>query len=600
MLRGCAKITQIETFLNQAIHEKFMLEQDAAYEENPKALQEARQLKRDLMKKLFSIKNKNKQEITGLSDCKNGGAFLEKFVNSPGTIEGFALNKWNNITKDKPGPVCHGGDNYQNVKSKEECLTKLKAKAREVSPTQKIFGTYLGGGAGSHCRYGVGSSYEKAKKKCDAKPWSQCTTGGATCENIELSGKHEVLKMGQSPSQCPKDYKPILNKIDCLRAARDLKLSNPRTDYFNFDNTYVGPGCFSYKFNNSTFYYNPATKGQPLSKGWGNMGPVCKKDHKGCGLEMSHQTRREGRLGNTISDGCWNCRSIIGWLGCNAEGTASKNGSKHDDWIAKCPATCKSYNNRTYGECKPSGKPGYTGTAAECAKKSWKHCEDGAGAKCGSGKRIPPNQAACMWVDKCPPTVSKNIPLSKPIPVSEPEIPVNTDYTVSEEQMNDIVGEKHELMKKIFDANEKNYMDHTRLIRDTLNSRVLRDISESNINNMEKHVKKKRNDLKNDLMSQGKLFQIKENEYRKKQYYIFIWKHVTSFSIISLLTALFLKTNHISSSNATVLFVIYFIVLLLVLVINHIYFNRRNTIYFNKYNWKNTKAPKDAIPDCAA
>ena len=64
----------------------------------------------------------------------------------------------------------------------------------------------------------------------------------------------------------------------------------------------------------------------------------------------------------------------------------------------------------------------------------------------------------------------------------------------------------------------------------------------------------------------------------KKKYYIFIWKHITAFSILSLLTMLFFKTNHISRRTAFTIIAFLFICLLIVLVVNHYIFKKRNVI----------------------
>ena len=90
---------------------------------------------------------------------------------------------------------------------------------------------------------------------------------------------YKILSMGKSPSLCPNDYSPILSKEGCLQAAKDLKLSNPSKNYMNFNTSYAPVGCLSYKYNNSTFWFNPSTT-QSKNVGWGNMAPVCKKDTK--------------------------------------------------------------------------------------------------------------------------------------------------------------------------------------------------------------------------------------------------------------------------------------------------------------------------------
>ena len=104
---------------------------------------------------------------------------------------------------------------------------------------------------------------------------------------------------------------------------------------------------------------------------------------------------------------------------------------------------------------------------------------------------------------------------------------VNNDYVISKTELDDmaaekikLVDEKNKLMKKLFNANEKIYNQNTRITQETHNSETLRNVLEVNINSAAKNIKQKKDALNNDIMSQNKLFQIKENEYRKKQYYI--------------------------------------------------------------------------------
>jgi len=176
---------------------------------------------------------------------------------------------------------------------------------------------------------------------------------------------------------------------------------------------------------------------------------------------------------------------------------------------------------------------------------------------------------------------------------------VNNDYTISEDEMTNMVDEKHTLMKRLFDAKEKIYYQNTKITAEQTNNKDMRDILEVNINNSSVNLKQKQDAAENDIMSQNKAFQIKENQYRQKNYYIYICKHITSFSILSLLTLLFMKTDHVSLSTTRNLIIAYFIVLIIVLFMNHVYFIRRNAIYFHRYNWRNTKSqPEPVVPKC--
>ena len=108
---------------------------------------------------------------------------------------------------------------------------------------------------------------------------------------------------------------------------------------------------------------------------------------------LNKKVKDEARLQNTISDGCWNCRSIIGWLG--GDGCKPGYTGNHSDWLAKCPATCGSYNRRSTGKCIGGSIDDTT-----CGRRSWKQCGDGEGAKCGGNRRINDiNNPECIWVE---------------------------------------------------------------------------------------------------------------------------------------------------------------------------------------------------------
>ena len=169
---------------------------------------------------------------------------------------------------------------------------------------------------------------------------------------------------------------------------------------------------------------------------------------------------------------------------------------------------------------------------------------------------------------------------------------VNKDYTISETELNKLVNDKHTLMKRLFETKEKLYNQNTRITKEKQNNENLRNVLEVNINNSSKNIKEKQDALKSDIMSQNKLFQIKENEYRKKQYFIYICKHITAFSILSLLILLFMKTDHVSSATARNLILSLFVILIVVIILNHLYYIRRNAVYFHRYNWRN----RDTLP----
>tara|TARA_B110000211_G_scaffold226586_1_gene280330 strand:- start:2004 stop:3647 length:1644 start_codon:yes stop_codon:yes gene_type:complete len=115
--------------------------------------------------------------------------------------------------------------------------------------------------------------------------------------------------------------------------------------------------------------------------------------------------KQEALLKNTISDGNWNCRAIIGWLKCNKDGSASLNGHKHDNWIRKCPATCKSWNNRNNGVCMGTGAGGSL-SDKECKGKQWTQCGPTTASGHADNSQVN-SRPKCVWVDRGLPPLSK-------------------------------------------------------------------------------------------------------------------------------------------------------------------------------------------------
>tara|TARA_B110000967_G_C18810533_1_gene523328 strand:- start:281 stop:901 length:621 start_codon:yes stop_codon:yes gene_type:complete len=170
---------------------------------------------------------------------------------------------------------------------------------------------------------------------------------------------------------------------------------------------------------------------------------------------------------------------------------------------------------------------------------------------------------------------------------------------VPESDLNDLVNVRRELMELLFDAKKEQYDKNSELIYSRKNNEILNNLLEKQNSlqaDMNHGVKDK---INSDLMSENKVFQIRENDYRKKNYYIFIWKHITAYSILSLLTGLFVKTGHMNKKTGIILCIVWIIGLLFVLTINYYVFTKRNYIYFNKYNWK-PKLESVNTSDCEA
>mgnify|MGYP006145720749 CR=1 FL=1 len=167
---------------------------------------------------------------------------------------------------------------------------------------------------------------------------------------------------------------------------------------------------------------------------------------------------------------------------------------------------------------------------------------------------------------------------------------------VPENEMKDLVNVRRELMQLLFDAKEERYNKNSELMESQKTNEILNNLLDKQTVRRDGLNNTAHSKINDDIMSENKVFQIRENDYRKKNYYIFIWKHITAYSILSLLTGLFVKTGHMTKRTGIVLCLMFIIGLVLVLGINYYVFTKRNYIYFNKYNWKPNITNVDSPP----
>ena len=148
-----------------------------------------------------------------------------------------------------------------------------------------------------------------------------------------------------------------------------------------------------------------------------------------------------------------------------------------------------------------------------------------------------------------------------------------------------LLSHNFDLANKTRKSKEKHYNLSTELIESQQTNKLLSNILEKNQIKELKHNKAHKRALKNDLNLASKRIKIKENDNRKRLYYIFLLKHIFSYSLLSLLLTMFMRNGVISKTTATYSIIILTIGLFIVLLLNY-YFNRlRNVNYFYKHDF---------------
>ena len=154
-----------------------------------------------------------------------------------------------------------------------------------------------------------------------------------------------------------------------------------------------------------------------------------------------------------------------------------------------------------------------------------------------------------------------------------------------------------DLANKARDSKEKHYNLSTQLIESQKTNKLLSNILEKNQIKEFKHNKAHKRILKSDLNLASKRIQIKENNHRKKLYYIFLLKHIFSYSLLSLLLTMFMRNGVISKTTAIYCVIILTVILFIVLILNYYHNRLRNVNYFYKRDFlppkKDVAAPVD-------
>ena len=152
-----------------------------------------------------------------------------------------------------------------------------------------------------------------------------------------------------------------------------------------------------------------------------------------------------------------------------------------------------------------------------------------------------------------------------------------------------LLDRKKKLMAALFDAGENRYNMNTERLNRTQVVSVPTDILLDNQEGELKQNNRKIDNLTKDLSTSAKSVQINNNEYRKRDYFMFILKYVGIFFLLMLLTALLIKNETIPKNVGYMVVVLLTLGLTMVIGIN-VYVNKnRNSVYFNKRDWSGVK-----------
>ena len=160
-----------------------------------------------------------------------------------------------------------------------------------------------------------------------------------------------------------------------------------------------------------------------------------------------------------------------------------------------------------------------------------------------------------------------------------------------------LLGNTLDFSNKTRNAKEKHYNLSTGLIEAQETNKLLSNILEKNQIKEFKHNQAHQRILKSDLNLASKRIHIKENNHRKKLYYIFLLKHIFSYSLLSLLLTMFMRNGIISKTTAIYCVIILTVILFIVLILNYYHNRLRNVNYFYKRDFllpkKDVTAPAD-------
>jgi len=154
-------------------------------------------------------------------------------------------------------------------------------------------------------------------------------------------------------------------------------------------------------------------------------------------------------------------------------------------------------------------------------------------------------------------------------------------------------------MEDIIYYKDYKYKLNTKLLDEKLNAREPYIMFKKNQNKEITKNKAITDKIKTDLSSLGRDIQIKDNVFRKRNYYVFLLKMTMIAILIFVIIKLLGMFNYLSPSTVTILYILLTISVIILLIINYVINSRRNANYFNKMDWRvneeiisNKKDPK--------
>lgn len=162
-----------------------------------------------------------------------------------------------------------------------------------------------------------------------------------------------------------------------------------------------------------------------------------------------------------------------------------------------------------------------------------------------------------------------------------------------------LLEKKKKIMEDIIYYKDYKYKLNTKLLDEKLNAREPYIMFKKNQNKEITKNKAITDKIKTDLSSLGRDIQIKDNVFRKRNYYVFLLKMTMIAILIFVIIKLLGMFNYLSPSTVTILYILLTISVIILLIINYVINSRRNANYFNKMDWRvneeiisNKKDPK--------
>ena len=162
-----------------------------------------------------------------------------------------------------------------------------------------------------------------------------------------------------------------------------------------------------------------------------------------------------------------------------------------------------------------------------------------------------------------------------------------------------LLEKKKKIMEDIIYYKDYKYKLNTKLLDEKLNAREPYIMFKKNQNKEITKNKAITDKIKTDLSSLGRDIQIKDNVFRKRNYYVFLLKMTMIAILIFVIIKLLGMFNYLSPSAVKILYIFLTISVIILLIINYVINSRRNANYFNKMDWhvneeiiSNKKDPK--------